>query len=548
MAESASVTTQDWVRIAALLDDALALPVGERDIWLARLDGRDGALRPTLAQLLARAGAETDDFMRKPVRLRREAQASATAAQAGAMVGPYLLLREIGSGGRGAVWLAERADGALRRPVALKLPRMSWDTPALAARMARERDILAGLEHPYIARLYDAGIDDHGRPYLAMEYVEGRPLDAYCSEQGLDLRARLQLFLQVARAVAHAHARLVVHRDLKPSNLLVTSDGAVHLLDFGIAKLLEGEPGAESAGETHLTRLAGRALTPDYAAPEQVRGERITVAADVYSLGVVLYELVTGKRPLVAQGEESATPASSVTGDRKVVAQLRGDIDTILAKALSQAPTQRYATVDAFAADVQRHLAGEPVLARPDTFLLRASRFARRHRLALGVALLALLAIVGGAAPAAAVIVALACGAGIALWQAGIARKEAARAADEARDAQRERDRAVSLKERHEAILDFIQTMLTETVAADEKLTMSELLARSEALASHATIGDPEQAASVLELLASFYVSFADYAKAESLLRKAGELARDSRSASSISRRSRATIRTPGPL
>lgn len=523
----------DWARISGLLDDALAVPSTERERWLANLPAKDTDLAATLRDLLARAGAETDDFMRRPVRLRaapEEAPVQFAAAQPGMEVGAYRLLREIGVGGMGAVWLAERADGLLRRKVALKLPRLSWDTPGLDVRMARERDILAGLEHPNIARLYDAGVDAHGRPYLAMEHIEGRPLDVYCSEHGSDLRQRLELFLQVARAVAHAHARLVVHRDLKPSNLLVTADGTVHLLDFGIAKLIEGDPGRESARETHLTELAGRALTPDYAAPEQIRGEAITVAVDVYSLGVVLYELLAGARPAAvrAADAEDAPLASSVAKDRKRASELRGDLDTILAKALKASPGDRYATVDAFAADVQRHIEGSPVLARPDSVVYRASRFVRRHKLPAALAALTLVAIAGGAAPVAAVMIALAAGVGVALWQAGIARKQAARAAEEAQQAQRERDRALSLLERHEAALDFFQVMLTGAAAAEEKVTLAELLGRSEKLALAAATSQPELQATVLDALASIYNSFGDYAKASSVLRAAIELVRDS--------------------
>ncbi len=293
--------------------------------------------------------------MRMPVRMRASEDpvaSGATLAQAGMLVGPYRLLREIGTGGMGAVWLAERADGMLKRRVALKLPRLAWDIPGLAGRMERERDILAELEHQNIARLYDAGVDAQGRPYLAMEYVEGRPLDVYCREHGLGVQERLGLFLQVARAVAHAHARLVVHRDLKPTNILVTSDGSVRLLDFGIAKLLEGEVGRESANESLLTQLGGRALTPDYASPEQIRGQAITVAVDIYSLGVVLYELLTGERPYkvasAAMLEDAvvrleAPLASSVAHDKARARELRGDLDTIVAKALkkSSAPAGR---------------------------------------------------------------------------------------------------------------------------------------------------------------------------------------------------------------
>ncbi|MFO0206786.1 MAG: serine/threonine-protein kinase, partial [Betaproteobacteria bacterium] len=194
---------------------------------------------------------------------------AACAAQpaSGVEVGPYRLIEELGSGGMGAVWLAERADGSLKRKVALKLPRIGWD-PSFAQRSLRERDILAALEHPHIARLYDAGVDQHGRPYLALEYVEGQPIDVYARERGLSVRQKLDLLLQVCSAVAFAHSRLVVHRDLKPSNILVTADGQVRLLDFGIAKLMEGD----SAKETQLTQLAGLALTLDYASPEQIKG------------------------------------------------------------------------------------------------------------------------------------------------------------------------------------------------------------------------------------------------------------------------------------
>jgi len=532
----------DWGRLSALLDDGLQLAPDQRSGWVDGLPAEQADLKLQLRELLARAAVETDDFMRKPIRLRGtagEMPLGATAATSGMVVGPYRLLREIGAGGMGAVWLAERADGMLRRRVALKLPRLNWDAAGLAERMARERDILGNLEHPNIARLYDAGIDAHGRPYLAMEYVEGRPLDAYCEERGLGVRDRLELFLQVARAVAHAHARLIVHRDLKPSNILVTSVGDVRLLDFGIAKLIAGEAGVESASETHLTRLAGRALTPEYASPEQIRGELITVAVDVYSLGIVLFELLAGRRPYrldatsaVAMEEAilrvDAPTLSSVANDKTRARQLRGDLDTILAKALKKAPAERYATVDAFAGDVQRHLAGTPVLARPDSVGYRASRIVRRHKVPVAIATLVVLAVLGGAAPVAAVMIALAVGAGAALWQAGLARQHAALAAGEARQAQRERDRAFALIGQHEASLEFLQIMLTEAAEADEKVTLNELLERSEKLALAGTDNQPEQQGSVLDLLASFWTSFGDYGKAELLLRRAVELVRPS--------------------
>jgi serine/threonine-protein kinase len=533
------LSVQDWARLSALLDDALTVPLDRRSDWLESLPAAQSDLKPALRELLARAAADTSEFMRVPVRLRATGVAAGlggTVAQAGMLVGPYRLLHEIGAGGMGAVWLAERADGILKRRVALKLPRLNWDTPGLAGRMERERDILAGLEHPNIARLYDAGVDVHGRPYLALEYVEGMPLDLHCNACALAVRDRIGLFLQVARAVAHAHARLVVHRDLKPSNILVTADGSIRLLDFGVAKLIEGDRGKESAKETNLTRVAGRALTPDYASPEQIRGEAITVAVDVYSLAVVLYELLAGQRPYrlkTGSGTELEEAiarleiplASNVAVDKARARQLRGDLDTILAKALKKEPTERYPTVDAFTADLERHLGGVPVLARRDSAVYRASRFVRRNKLPVGVAILIALALLGGAIPSATVMIALALGVAVALWQAS-------RAAAEARQAQRERDRAVALAERHEAAVDFIQIMLTEAVQADEKVTLNELLARSQALALDSSGDQPEQQGAVLDLLASFYISHGDYAKAEPLLRHAIELLRPSADAS----------------
>ena len=256
----------DWPRINALLDEALSLPAPDRAGWLRSLPEADEPLRDTLARLLAaREGVETGSFLQALPPLPEGVQAGATDAAAprpGGTVGPYRLLRELGEGGMGSVWLAERNDGQLRRQVALKLPRLSW-VRGLADRMARERDILATLDHPGIARLYDAGVDAHGRPWLALEFVEGQPIDVACRERGLSVRERVQLVLQVCDAVAYAHSRLVIHRDLKPGNILVTPEGRARLLDFGIAKLAQG-PAARPA-ETALTELAGLALTVGYA-------------------------------------------------------------------------------------------------------------------------------------------------------------------------------------------------------------------------------------------------------------------------------------------
>jgi len=322
--------------------------------------------------------------------------------------------------------------------------------------MARERDILAALEHPHIARLYDAGTDAQGRPFLALEYVEGQPIDVYCRERSLGIEARLQLLLQVAQAVAFAHSRLVVHRDLKPSNILVTADGQVRLLDFGIAKLMEGE----RAAETQLTQLAGRALTLDYASPEQIRGEPIGTASDVYSLGVVAYELLAGARPYklkrqsAAELEEAiaavdAPLASAAATDTAAKKELKGDLDAILNKALKKEPDQRYATVDAFARDVERYLAGQRVVARPDSLAYRVSRFAKRYRTPLLAAAVTLAAfgLAIGVGATALVILALLLGLGAALWQARKARQQAEFAQLQARKAESESHRAQAVQE-----------------------------------------------------------------------------------------------------
>src|SRR5450631_3275793 len=320
----------------------------------------------------------------------------------------------------GFVWLANRADGAFKRSVALKLPYATW-TDRLGERMGRERDILAGLEHPNIARFYDAGIDALGRPFMAMEYVEGQPIDVYCRERNLSIRERLILLLDIAKAVAYAHSKLVVHRDLKPANMLVTAEGAVRLLDFGIAKLIEGE----TINAAQLTQLSGRLLTPDYASPEQIRGEAIGTGTDVYSLAVVTYELLTGMRPYrlkrqsAAELEEAIAEvdprlASEAVDDTSRRRQLRGDLDAILNKAMKKNPIERYSTVDAFAGDLQRYLAGEVVLAQPDRTVYRMRKFLLRHR--------------WQSASAAIAVIALLAGTGLALWQARVARLEAARA------------------------------------------------------------------------------------------------------------------------
>jgi serine/threonine protein kinase len=414
---------QHWAELNRLLDAALDLPASERDRWLATLDPAFRGLKPELEDLLSRAAAvETRDFLGTLPKFDAPAErlAADSAGCGGETVGPYRLVRELGAGGMASVWLAERSDGLVQRPVALKLPHVASARAGLAERMAREREILATLNHPNIARLYDAGISAQGRPWLALEYVEGRSIEAYCRERGLGLEQRLRLFLQVANAVAHAHANLVIHRDLKPANILVTPAGDVRLLDFGVAKLLDdGE-----APASPLTEISGRALTPDYASPEQILGKPLTIATDVYSLGIVLFELLAGTRPhrlerptrgaLENAIVERDAPKPSEVAAPKDRRALRGDLDTIALKALRKRPEDRYATVNEFADDVLRHLERRPVTARPASTWYQARRFVARNRVATGAA--------------AAVIVSLLLGATVAAWQARVAVLEGRRA------------------------------------------------------------------------------------------------------------------------
>src|SRR6266446_3715934 len=388
-----------------LLDEALDLDPEGRRRWLEALAPEYEDLKPALRKALLpdAVAAESGNLATLPkLGAAGDTTEFGSGLQAGQRVGPYRLVRPLGAGGMAEVWLAQRADGAFKREVALKLPMLSRPRKDLASRFAHERDILAGLEHPNIARLYDAGVSAEGLPYLSMEYVHGEPLTAWCDAHRLGLRERLKLFLQVLDAVHYAHGHQVIHRDIKPSNILVTDSGQARLLDFGVAKLL-----AEEDEHTELTQFYGRALTPDYASPELVRGEPIDAAADVYSLGVVAYELLAGSRPyrlksgasitlleqaiVTAQVERPSTQVGAEAGtDRsttqvKLARRLRGDLDAIVLKALAKRPEDRYASASALADDLQRYLSGEPVKARPDTPAYRFSKFVLRHRIAAPV-------------------------------------------------------------------------------------------------------------------------------------------------------------------
>ncbi len=404
----------EWARVLGHLDTALDLPAPEREPWLAALALEPPRLKAALRQLLAdRAAIETGDFL--------SAGAEASLLHEGQRLGPWRLLRELGQGGMATVWLAERHDGAHRRPVALKLPRRVFGSRVIAERFLREREILSTLQHPHIAQVLDAG-EAQGQPWLALEFVAGRPITEHAQAQGLDLRARLRLFGPVLQAVQHAHGQLVIHRDLKPANVLVSDEGVVKLLDFGVAKLLE--PGGDGP-ETALTQLGGRALTPQYASPEQLAGRPLGVASDVYALGVLLYELLTGRLPYRVQRDSAAAleeailqaqvlRPSQAVADARLARALRGDVDTIVMKALEPEPARRYASAAEMAQDIERHLQLLPIAARPAGPALRLRKLWARRRLALGAGFAVALALAGGA--------------GLALWQAGQARAEARRA------------------------------------------------------------------------------------------------------------------------
>ena len=408
------LSQETWSRVDRLLDQALDVPETEREAWLANLapeHGRDVALVRKLLSPASPSALEALPRFPTPVSVR-------AAWSSPRSIGPYRLIRRLGEGGMGTVWLAERSDVMTRRPVALKLPRVSWLAAPLRQRLEREREILATLAHPNIARLLDAGVAPGGEPYLALEYVEGRPIDVHAREAGLGIRARLELFLQVVAAVAHAHARLVVHRDLKPSNVLVTAEGQVRLLDFGIAKLLE------ESDRSELTDLSGPAFTPDHASPEQLAGEQIGVATDIYSLGVLLYELLADvppyrlkrspERPYLEQLRAVTIPPPSQVAPQPVGKSLAGDLDTVVLKALHFSPEERYPTAAAFADDLGRYLTGHPVQARPDSLGYRARKFVLRHRAATGAAM--------------AILAAVAAGTSAAIWQARRASAEQRRA------------------------------------------------------------------------------------------------------------------------
>jgi serine/threonine protein kinase/tetratricopeptide (TPR) repeat protein len=487
-----------------------------RESRLGELRQDDAALAAELEAMLGAASrAEAALFLSGKVCDDDEPQPPSLA---GRQVGAYVIEAPLGQGGAGSVWRARRADGRFEGAVAIKLLHLSLVGHRGAQRFEREGAILARLIHPHIARLLDAGVTADGQPYLVLELVEGQRIDHHCDAMRLNVRQRLALFGKVLEAVAHAHNHLVIHRDIKPNNILVTGDGSVKLLDFGIAKLLQAE-----ADETTVTAEGQRALTPEYAAPEQLQGAPVTTATDVYALGVLLYQLLAGRHP-TAPGPASAAEVMRATLDTdpprlatavtlphadgsatapqvathrdtspaRLRRQLEGDLENIVARTLRKDPAQRYQTVAALAEDLRRHLAHEPVSARPDSLAYRSAKFVRRYRSMVAAGLVVVMAVTAGLAGTVT----------------------------QALQAQRERDNALRQLTYAESSSEFIGFLLQQ--GSDTPFTTPELLARGEHLVQQGQFaGDPVQRAYLLLMLAQQYGQARQPNKAEALLLRA---------------------------
>jgi hypothetical protein len=489
---------EHWPLFSTLLDEALALPDTAYEAWLTGLEGDHATLRPWLAKVLAESATPaTGGFLDKPAML------ADAGLEAGDAVGPFRLVRRLGEGGMGEVWLADRAEDGPRRQVALKLPHSFLLGAEAGMRFQRERDVVASLVHPNIAQLYEAGVSSSNVPYLALEYVDGTPITTWRREEYLSLDERLALAQKVLDALGYAHGRLIVHRDIKPSNILVTAEGQVKLLDFGIAKLL-GDV-SETGG---LTQPAARLATPDYAAPEQLTGDTVTVSTDLFAVGAVLFELVTGVRPFSTpwRAPDQEAPLASTRADPKasrsplgarLARALRGDMDAILAKALAPDPARRYPSADAFARDLACFRAGLPVSARRVGWLTRAGKFVRRQRLA--------------SALAAAFALAVAAGVGGVVWQAERAERAATRA---------------------NVIKDFLIDVFQSNdpraprTKPPGEVTAKELLDTAAARLDAGFAGDPESKLEIMGKLSDTYEFMEDAPRAERLEARRVDLAR----------------------
>jgi serine/threonine protein kinase len=425
------MTPERWQQVKELFNAASECETGRRAAFLDQACAGDQTLRAEVEALLAEE-ERLGSFIATPAAEIASGLRQSERSE-GRRLGPYKIIRELGHGGMGAVFLAVRDDDEFKKQVAIKLVKRGMDTDFILSRFRHERQILASFDHPNIARLLDGGTTEDGLPYFVMEYIEGLPIDEYCDRQRLDTKSRLRLFLQVCSAVQYAHRNLVVHRDLKPGNMLVTPEGVPKLLDFGIAKILNPEMFASSTIQPTATAL--RMMTPNYASPEQVRGEPITTASDVYSLGVILYELLTGHRPYHVRSrlphdiarviceQEPERPSTAITRVEEITEpesgqlisltpelvsrtrdsqparlrrQLKGDLDNIVLMALRKEQQRRYASVERFSEDLQRYLDGHPVIARKDTFAYRGAKFIKRHKTGVAAAALVVISLLAG--------------------------------------------------------------------------------------------------------------------------------------------------------
>jgi len=488
-------------RASRIFADALEQDEGERSRFIeSECDGDEELLAEVNSWLASYA--ESADFIEQPAVSGENRDI--LIDHSGEQLGNYKLLRQIGLGGMGAVYLAERSDGEFEQQVALKIVRQTFADTHTIERFRRERQILAGLDHPNIARLLDGGVSGNGQPFVVMEYVDGEPLQDHAEHQKLNIDDRLRLFSRICSAVAHAHRNLVIHRDIKPANILVTKGGEPKLLDFGVAKLLDDDASQQTA-------TMFRALTPAYASPEQLRGAAVSTATDIYSLGLVLYELLTNARPFdfdgktLAQMIETAENSSPLlpslrTTEPSIRSRLHGDIDTIILTALAKEPERRYASVEALVEDIDRHLNGLPINARPSTFGYRASKFITRHKAAVTAA--------------AGVVVILLAAVFVSLWQA--------------RTAARERDIAQLERKRAEQVTEFLRTILS-AASPTEKGRDAKVI---EILDDTAAKIDTEFAeptalkAQVLDIVGSTYLDLGLPDRAEGFTRRSVEIYR----------------------
>jgi serine/threonine protein kinase/Tfp pilus assembly protein PilF len=502
----ARLTTERWLTLNQYLDEALEIRTEERAAWLAPIAARDAALAADLQRLLN----EHDDvrgsgFLDESVSIAFGTPI--TQSLEGQVIAGYRLMSVIGQGGMGSVWLAERCDGRFEGRAAVKLLNIALMGRAGEERFRREGHILARLDHPHIARLLDAGVTPAGQPYLILEHVDGKNIDEYCRSRALGIEDRIALFLDVLDAVAHAHANLIVHRDIKPGNVLVGADGAVKLLDFGIAKLLESD--AQWGGTSEpaaLTRDGRTPLTPEFAAPEQIAGGSVTTATDVYALGVLCYVLLSGRHPAGAALESPAAliqaiadaepqRLSDVVPPGRLRRLLRGDLDTIVAKALKKDPAERYSSVTAFADDLRRVLRHEPIGARPDTVIYRTSRFVRRNARMV-------------AATAAAVLVLLA-----------FVSYHTVRLATERDRAQREAAKATKVSELMIGLLSSADPYSNRTTPGEP--TARALLDAGADQVQREFAGQPDLQAGILTEIGRTYRRLGAYDKAQQLLEQA---------------------------